>query len=256
MNNLVSSPGFQIDPDDLADILISREELDRITKDRRAEQARIRRRKMWKNGALISIIGVQSLTTAGLLAFIWVRPPQTVPEPIWIYQKDDGTVTNYASWNSLPDRVKNDDVVNVVTNYVQLRESWSEGNAGYAWRTISALSSPNVRAQFQQAWSKDNPDSPVRQYKDGTTVEARYVNWMPVCPIEGCSGAPDAYRIWFDRYETVPGHEPGLPTRYAVTVRIKRNIPLPASRLWERFTFNAPLIQVVDYPTPQKDGIR
>ena len=43
--------------------------------------------------------------------------------------------------------------------------------------------------------------------------------------------------------------------RYAVTVRIVRNVPLPKDRIWQRWTFNAPLIQVVEYPGAQREGV-
>ncbi len=255
MNSISKLAELGIHPDDLSDLVISRAELEQVTAERRLERARLKRRQRWQMGGLIMALNAMCLMVLGQQLFIWVRPPQTTPEPIWIYQRDGGTVTNYAKWDALPDRVKNDDVVSVITTYVQLRESWSEGNAGYVWRTVSALSSPSVRAQFQFAYARDNPDSPARQYKDGTTVEARYANWTPACPVGGCSGPPDAYRVWFDRYETAPGHEPQNTGRYAVTVRIKRNVPLPSDRLWERWTINAPLIQVVEYPTPQKEGV-
>jgi hypothetical protein len=79
---------------------------------------------------------------------------------------------------------------------------------------------------------------------------------VPVCPPEdGCKGAPPAYRIWFDRVETSPAGTSKPPVRYAVTVRIVRNVPLPKDRLWQRWTFNAPLIQVVEYPGAQREGV-
>lgn len=112
-----------------------------------------------------------------------------------------------------------------------------------------------VREQFQAWFRRENPDSPARIYRNGTTVEARYVNWAAVCPPEGCDGPPPAYRFWFDRVEAPPGGPAKPPVRYAVTVRILRNVPLPKDRMWQRWTFNAPLIQVVEYPGAQREGV-
>lgn len=82
------------------------------------------------------------------------------------------------------------------------------------------------------------------------------INWAPVCPPEeGCKGASPAYRIWFDRVETLPSGTSKPPVRYAVTVGIVRNVPLPKDRVWQRWTFNARLIQVVEYPSPQREGV-
>ncbi len=238
-----------------ADILIPAGELDRAVADRRREEARRRRGEAWRNTGKTVTIGLQWVAIFGLGAFIWVRPPQTAPVPIIVYQRPDGTVTNYAEWDSLPAQVRRDSTVNVVWSYVQQRESWNEGNAGWAWQVVSALSSPPLRDQFQAWYRKENPDSPARRYRDGTTVEAQYINWGPVCPMEGCTGDPDAYRIWFKRVETPPGGQPIERGTYAATVRIRRNVPIPQDRVWQRWTFNAPQIQVVDYTGPQRDGV-
>lgn len=96
----------------------------------------------------------------------------------------------------------------------------------------------------------------MRTYGEGT-VEVRYVNWAPVCKMgeEACAEAPPAYRIWFDRIETPKSSTPKPPVRYAVTVRIERNVPMPTDRLWQRWTFNAPQIQVIEYPGAQREGV-
>lgn len=238
----------------MADIVIPAHELERITSERAAEYARIQRREQWRNTGKNMTILAQWGVIGSLMAFIAIRPPQTDPVPIVVYQREDGTFTNYARWESLPASVQNDTTVNVVINYVMQRESWSEGNADHAWMVVSALSAPGVRDQFQ-AWYRESPEGPARTYRDGTTVKTELVNWAQVCPEAGCSGPPDAYRIWFSRVVTPPRAQPGPPTTYAVTVRIKRNVPIPTDRLWQRWWFNAPQIQVVEYPGPQRDGV-
>lgn len=234
--------------------LISPDERQRIMEDLRKEKKREDRTKRLKS--LLSAVSVVVLVTAVIaeaVAIIVMLPLQKVV-PVIVYQKDDGTVTNYIEWKDLPPDVKNDTTVNVVWQYVQYRESWSKGNAPLAYDVVSAMSSPNVRDEYQEWIDANNPNSPQRLYGDAT-VQARYVNWSPVCPEEGCSGPPPQYRFWFDRIETKPGGQPGPAVRYAVTVRIARDVPLPADRMAWRWTFNAPMIQVVEYPGAQREGV-
>lgn len=206
--------------------------------------------------AIFSASTVALLTTAVIAetAAISIMLPLKEIVPLIVYQKDDGTVTNYMSWSELPPMVRNDTTVNVVWQYVQYWESWSKGNAPLAYDVVSALSAPNVRDQWQDYYDPKNPLSPQNVYGE-TTVQVKWVNFMPVCPENGCVGDPQAYRFWFDRIETPPGEQPGKPVRYAVTVRILRNVPLPPGREAWRWTFNAPLVQVVEYPGATRDGI-
>jgi hypothetical protein len=242
--------------DRVTDVTIPADELKRLYEERRREKAREARRAKVKRlltagtvAGLLVVCGAEAVAIAVML-------PLKEFVPVVTYQRDDGTFTNYAQWEDLPREVREDTTVNVVWNYVQLRESWSEGNASWAWTVVSAMSSPSVRESFQKWYSKDNPDSPVRVYGE-STVDVRYVNWAPVCTLndDACPKAPPAYRIWFDRVETPRGGQPKPPVRYAVTTRILRNVPIPKDRLWQRWTFNAPQIQVIEYPGAQREGV-
>jgi type IV secretory pathway component VirB8 len=256
MNELFRRPATGDEQDMLAEIVIPADQLQQLYQDKKREQAREARRDHLKRIlntttvlALLGVCGAQAAAIATML-------PLEKLVPIIVYQRSDGTVVNTVEWASLPREVQEDTTVNVAWNYVQQRESWSEGNAGWAWTVVSAMSSPQVREGFQSWYRRENPDSPARTYRDGTTVEARYVNWSAICPpVEGCTGAPPAYRFWFDRIETLPNGVSKPPVRYAVTVRIARNVPLPKDRMWQRWTFNAPLIQVVEYPGAQREGV-
>jgi type IV secretory pathway component VirB8 len=256
MNEMTRRPATAEEEDMAAEIIIPAAELHRLYQERKQEQAREsrrqRRNRLLSGGTIIVLL----LVIGALASAITFMLPLEKLVPIVVYQRGDGTVVNTLEWASLPREVQEDTTVNVVWNYVQQRESWSEGNAGWAWTVVSAMSSPSVRDAFQSWYRKENPDSPARLYKDGTTVDARYVNWAPVCPPEeGCKGAPPAYRIWFDRVETSPSGAAKPPVRFAVTVRIVRNVPLPKDRIWQRWTFNAPLVQVVEYPGAQREGV-
>jgi type IV secretory pathway component VirB8 len=242
------------DDDLIAVSLISAEERQRVMDDlkeeKKREVVRAHRKRLFSATSVVILV---TAVIAEAVAITTMLPLQKVV-PVVVYQRDDGTFTNYVEWKDLPAQVKNDTTVNVVWQYVQYRESWSRGNAPLAYDVVSALSSPNVRDEFQQWFNADNPTSPQRLYGDAT-VQTNYVNWEPVCPEDGCSGPPPAYRFRFDRVETKPGGKPGPAVRYAVTVRILRDVPLPADRIGWRFTHNAPMIQVVEYPGAQREGV-
>lgn len=240
--------------DRIGDVFIPADQLERLYEETRREKARLDRRarlKRWMNtGTILGLLGVVGAQAAAIAVML----PLKELVPLVVYQRDDGTFTNYVEWESLPESVREDTTVNVVWNYVQQRESWSEGNAGWAWTVVSAMSSPSVRETFQKWYGQENPESPARVYRNDT-VDVRYVNWSPVCPIDGCSGPPPAYRILFDRIETPAGGTPKPPVRYAATVRIVRNVPMPKDRIWQRWTFNAPQVQVIEYPGAQREGV-
>ena len=243
--------------DQILDVTIPAAELARLYEERKREAGREAQRarvKRMLNGAVIAGL----VTTVGVLgSAVAIMLPLKEIVTVVVYQRDDGTYTNYALWDALPEKVRNDTTVNVVWNYVQQRESWSDANAGHAWTMVSAMSSPNVRESFQTDYGNANPQSPARVYGENTVVDVRFINWAPVCAMgeDYCADAPPAYRIWFDRIEKPKGGDPKPPVRYAATVRILRNVKVPTDRLWQRWTFNAPQIQVIEYPGAQKEGV-
>ena len=251
--NAMTPFGSREDHEAAGDLVLSRAELARLDAQRQRERARQERRRWWVATGLGAVIMAQAAVNLGLLGFIWVRPPQSVPTPIVVYQRDDGTVTNYASWESLPDRVRTDTVVNIVWSYVQQRESWSAGNAPYAYQMVSALSSPRIRDAFQAEY-KDEKTGPAVRYKDGTTVGIEYRNWEARCSTSSCPDGPDSYLIRFRRIETPPGGLPVDRGPYWAAVKIRRNVPIPTDRIWQRWTFNAAQIQVTDYAA-EREGV-
>lgn len=223
---------------------------DQVRLEEKREKRRAQRKALFNTLSVVGLVTVVGIEGISIIAML---PLQKVI-PIVVYQRENGTVVSTIEWKDLPREVQEDTTVNVVWQYVQHRESWSWGNAPLAYDVVSAMSSPNVRKQFQENYDGKNPLSPQRLYGD-TNVQIKYVNWTAVCPESGCLGPPSTYRFWFDRTEVSPGGKPSPPVTYAVTVRIQRNVPLPTDRAGWRWTFNAPLIQVIDYPGAQRESI-
>ena len=242
--------------DRVGSVIIPANELARLYEEQKQERARIRRRDRFKwviGGSAFAGIVFIAVAEAAVISYLL---PLKEIIPITTHVRDDGTTTTAVKWESLSKPVREDTTVNVVWSYVQQRESWSAGNAGWAWTMVSALSAPRVRESFQNWYRADNPQSPAQIYRD-MTVEANFVRWEPICPIEkACiADGPPAYRVWFDRVETLPDGKRMPPVRYAATVAIKRNVELPQDRIWQRWTFNAPQIQVIEYAGAQREGV-
>ena len=254
--NAISRRPEPHDDDRIGSVIIPADELARLYEEQRQERARIRRRDRFKRMISGGTIAGLVFIAAAEAAFISYLLPLKEIIPITTVVREDGTTTTAVKWESLPKPVREDVTVNTVWSYVQQRESWSAGNAGWAWTMVSALSAPRVRESFQNWYRADNPQSPAQIYKD-MTVEANFVRWEPICPIEkACiADGPPAYRVWFDRVETLPDGKRMPPVRYAATVAIKRNVELPQDRIWQRWTFNAPQIQVIEYAGAQREGV-
>lgn len=244
------------DDDKVGSVIIPADELARLYDDQKQERARIARRDRFKTVISTSTIAGLVFIAAAEAGVIMYMIPLKEIIPVMTHVRDDGTTTTAVKWDSLPKPVREDVTVNTVWQYVQQRESWSAGNAGWAWTVVSALSAPKVREQFQNWYRPENPQSPAQLYKD-MTVEANFVRWEPICPIEKTCIAegPPAYRVWFDRVETMPDGKKMPPVRYAATVAIKRNVELPQERIWQRWTINAPQIQVIEYAGAQREGV-
>ena len=237
-------------------VIIPADQLARLYEEQKQERARIRRRDRFK-GVIggSAFAGIVFIAVAEAAVISYLLPLKEII-PITTHVRDDGTTTTAVKWESLSKPVREDVTINVVWSYVQQRESWSAGNAGWAWTMVSALSAPRVRESFQNWYRADNPQSPAQIYRD-MTVEANFVRWEPICPVEkACiADGPPAYRVWFDRVETLPDGKRMPPVRYAATVAIKRNVELPQDRIWQRWTFNAPQIQVIEYAGAQREGV-
>lgn len=231
-------------------------ELKRLYDERELERKRVKRngriKKFLSGSALAGVVGIALLEALALAALMPLKEIQLHV----VYQREDGSWVNQAKWEDLPKHVREDTVVNVVWDYVYLRESWSQGNAGYAWKVVSALSSIPVRDQYQKAHDGLNPESPTQVYGD-VQIDVQFAHWEPICPLQkACDNeGPPAYRIWFDRIEVYPDGKKTPPVRYATTVTIKRNEPIPQDRIWQRWTFNAPQIQVIEYSGARRQGI-
>jgi type IV secretory pathway component VirB8 len=256
MNQINKTPIDPEEDDRIADVSISREELNRLYEERKLER---KRKKRWdwakKLASGATFAGVLAIAVLEGAALVYMMPLKEIQLHV-VYQRDDGTWVNNAKWEDLPANVRKDSTINVVWSYVMLREGFSKANAGYAWRVVSALSSTPVREQYQKANDPKNPQSPYKLYGD-IVIDAQYVGWEPACEVNrACPDeGPPAYRVWYDRTEIHPDGTRTAPQRWVAVVGVKRDVPIPQDRIWQRWTFNAPQIQVTEYPGASRQGV-
>lgn len=241
MNAISQRPATPAELDMAAEVIIPQAELQRLYAARAAERAREERRQrratLARNGTIFAQWGVIAALSIGAASML----PLVRVEPVFVYVRDDGTAITSKTWAELPSSARDRNILNVLSNYVTLREGWSSGQAQEAWDTVSALSSRVVKEQFQAWYRRDNPESPQRQYGERTTVrvEVTDVHKDPI--------TPGAYRVHFRRIERA-GATDSRAVPMVARLRI-RDLENP-SRLpwWQRVQFNGPAIQVIEYP--------
>lgn len=250
-------PATADEAEQAADIVIPRAVLRHEygkTMARRGRQEATRRR--WENGKTAVIVGQFAVIGCLGLAVAYLADQYRI-EVIHTFQRDDGTVTNSASWSSLPDAVKANSAINVLWQYVELWEGYSSANAERAWNIISALSTEQVRKDFQAFAGRDNPRSPRNVYGERDLVDVEFVSLTPVCTKDPCNAeTSDAYQYRFNRRERIAGVW-SKPELRVATLRFRRLTDAARKRLpwWQVATFNNAGVQVWEYPGSKPEGI-
>lgn len=212
----------------------------KVTADLQAGHAKARRREVLTYAALIASAPVAA---SGWLA--WAFKPRREQTVEFIPVREDGTIARVYQLETLPPEAQSDLAVNAIWNYVRLRESYSSGMADYAYRVVSAMSSEPVRRAYQEASHPKNPASPWAVYGSKVTVRADYVSHDDLPLPQGYSGNPPGYAFVFRRTETREAAPPDTKL-YRASVRVHRNVPGFSAE--QRFEFNAPAVQIWEYP--------
>lgn len=257
MNALPPRPMTPDEAGQAADIYIPKAELERLyaaASARRGKAEASKRRRERLKTALIAgqcgVIACMGLAVARLA-------DQYRVEVVHTYQRDDGTITNTANWASLPESVKIGGAKNVLWEYVRLREGYDAFGAQRAWNVVSALSSPEVRKEYQAWASADNPRSPRRLYGERDVVDVNLVGLHPVCTRDPCDEeTSDTLQFRFERRERVAGAW-GKPEIWSATARFRRLSDEARKRLpWQQVaTFNGAAIQVTGYSGGKPEAV-
>ena len=171
----------------------------------------------------------------------------------------NGEVVSSTHYSELPPAAKQEEAVqNALWTYVQARDCYGSSFFTRQAYIAQAMSEERVGRQVRAAFILSNPLAPQRVYGEkGITVQCELLD--PPTPV-GDDG--NVYLFRFRRWES-DGRSSGATMDtapvYSVTVRYRTGI-YPADdkrRAWlDRTTFNAPGVQVLDYPGAKPENAR
>lgn len=246
--NAIGRPATPAEIQQAAEIVIPQAELERLFAEAQDRRAREARRAQWaRTGRLSLMLALAGICIAEGVALVALAPLIRV-EPVFVYLRDDGTAVSSRSWKDMPAGVREANIVNVLAEYVRLREGWSSGEAQRAWETVSALSTRPVRDQFQAWYRKENAESPQRVYAERVSIR------VVVTDAQKDPTTPGAYRFYFERIErSAEGEIRRSPMVASLRYRdVDRPERLP---WWQRVQFNGPGIVVSEYPGAVPNGV-
>ncbi len=148
-------------------------------------------------------------------------------------------------------------IQNALWKYVEARECFNTPTAPRAFYIAQAMSDDRVGRQVKRQFDPTNPEAPQHVYGEkGIAVQCE-----PVDPPAPQGGNNDIYFFHFRRWEDnghTSGAEIAAAPSYSVAVRFRTGIfPKDPRRAWlDRSTFNAPGVQVIDFPGAQPDNAR
>lgn len=239
--NAISRPATPEETERAASVVIPQAELDRLFMEAQARRAREARRAKLKAAGRVSTIAALSVACVAEAVALAALAPTVRVEPVFVYLRDDGTQVSSRNWQDMPDAVRAANVVNVLSEYVRLREGYSSGEAGRAWNVVSALSAKTVREQFQQWYHRDNKESPQRVHGEKASVV------VDVTDVQKDEDRPGAYRVYFNR-SVRTADSLGRPEAMVASLRVRDVLNPKALPPWQRVQFNGPAIAVWEYP--------
>lgn len=241
MNAMAPREATPAEVEQAAAIYMSKADLDGAHAANRAARAKEAGRIKWRTRGYLGVIAsVSAVAVAEGVALAALAPLVRV-EVVEVYRRADGTMISSRSWDNLPPEAREAAILNVLSEYVMLREGWASGTGQRAWDVVSALSTKTVREQFQREFHRDNPQSPERLYGDKAALR------VDVTDAQREPDRPGAYRVYFNRtLRTQDGDQ--RAEAMVSTVRVRDVLDPKAIPWWQRVQFNGPAIAVHEYP--------
>ena len=171
----------------------------------------------------------------------------------------NGEVVSSIHYSELPPAARQEEAVqNALWTYVQARDCYGSSSFTRQAYIAQAMSEERVARQVRAAFILANPLAPQHVYGEkGITVQCELVD--PPTPV-GDDGNQYLFRFrrWEDDGRTT-GAVMATAAVYSVTARYRTGI-YPTDdkrRAWlDRTTFNAPGVQVLDYPGAKPENAR
>ena len=212
----------------------------------KASEHKQERRSFVKTIALIAMLPIA--------ASGWIArevTPKIVKEYDLIPVAPDGTIVRKYRPEELPINARRDYIgVDATWDYVLARESYTSHLMAKNWNEVSAMSSPDVMREYQEAHDAKNEKSPYRKYGERGWIMIEKDSFTHLIPPEGYSGPPVGYLMRYWRYENMGNNSPMTRQMWVSEVRFKRGVSgIPEN---QRYEFNGIGIEVnfyQSYPT-------
>jgi type IV secretion system protein VirB8 len=175
----------------------------------RAQRARAsERRAWWVAGTAAAIAVLSVLAVSGLT-------PLKQPVPV-VIRVDNSTgivdvVPTYTGSEGLPEAVTR----HLLTQHVTARERYFYGTAEADYELVASQNSPQLNQSWAVAWDRNNPQSPLNLYKDGTTVR---VQIRSVTFLHLPSGRDNLAQVRFTKYSRAGGTAEERATHWISTI--------------------------------------
>ena len=241
MNAIAGRPATPEELAEAAAVWMPKADLDRLCAENRIARAKEARRAARRTRGLVVLVAVMGAAVVAEGAALASLAPLVRVEILHTYLRDDGTSISSLAWRDLPSHARDMNIVNVLSEYVRLREGWSSGEGKRAWDVVSALSTKDVRTQFQGDYARSNPNSPERLYGDRSSLRVDVTN------VEKDADRDGAYRVYFNR-TLRSGDGDGRPEAMVATLRVRDVLAPKALPWWQRIQVNGPGIAVWEYP--------
>lgn len=131
-----------------------------------ARAERSKRRAYWLAG------GMGALAALALLCLAMLMPLKRT-EPYVIRVDNTTGITDVVPVYSGKAEIAETVTRHLLHNYVVARERYFYAIAEQDYNSVGAFQSPQMNTAWLSAWDRNNPESPLVKYKDGTTVRSQ-----------------------------------------------------------------------------------
>lgn len=171
---------------------------------------------------------------------------------IYVTMRDDGVLVNSVMYTSLPPKWQTNDRLNTLWHYVFWRECYSESEAPRAYHNVQRMSDDRVSAEWREHMSLQNPTSPRNTHgKKRKHYSCDPINYSPI----GTEDNRYSFRFMRHEHDERGRKDPGI-AMYA-TVAFRSGVYPNDENAWiDKAVFNAPGIQVWEYPGARPEGVQ